>query len=78
MTDNNLPLDFSKGTGSNLHPVVFGSVGDVAIAPFTAVEVMADPFTGLETSQVRIYMKQSIDARLQHNDSLAVITDAII
>ena len=79
VTDNNVPDNGTQGTNqNNLHIILFGDVGDIVIAPFSGVEIVVDPWTGLETSAIKVYARQALDAKLQQTNSLAAIDDAIV
>lgn len=77
VTDNNLPNDFTKGSATNCHAILFGDVGDVVIAPFSGVEITVDPWNGIANSEVHVYSRQALDVKLQRTGSLAEIIDAI-
>ena len=76
VTDDNLPKNLTKGTGTNLHAMIFGDFADIELGMFSGMEVMTDPYSAMETSQIRTYVRQAYDILPRHVNSFVVCLDA--
>ena len=77
VTDDNLPKNLTKGTGTNLHAMIFGDFADIELGMFSGMEVMTDPYSAMETSQIRTYVRQAYDILPRHVNSFVVCLDAL-
>ena len=76
ITDNNMPTNLVKGSSSDCTPIIFGDFSSIEVAPFSGVELVVDPWNGIATSQVDIYMRQALDILPKQVDCVAAIVDA--
>ena len=72
LIDNNIPANYTKGTGTGLSPVIFGSPRTVRMVPFSGVEVQVDPFTKGDNQQVILRVRFCADAHADHVDAFAL------
>ncbi|MET4806793.1 phage major capsid protein [Limibacillus sp. MBR-115] len=75
MATNGLPKDLTKGTGTNLHPLIFGNWASLLVGIWSAVDLIVDPYTNADTGQVRIAAHAFFDVGVRHAESFAAITD---
>lgn len=76
ITENNLPKTLTKGTSNDCHAVIFGDFSDIEMGFFSGLEMYLDPYTLMNTNQIRVYLRQAYDFLPRHVDSFAVILDA--
>lgn len=68
---NQIPDNFTQGTGTNLSGLCFGNWNDLVIALFGPLDILVDPFTGSNTGTVRINVFQDADIAPRHPASFA-------
>ena len=71
-----VPSDLEKGTGYNLHAVIFGVWSQLIMAQFGGLDVVIDPYTQAANTILRIVVNSWWDIDLRHAESFAVIKDA--
>ena len=77
ITENNLPKNLSKGASGNvLHAMIFGNFADIELGMFSGVEVMTDPYSGMENSKIRTYVRQAYDMIPRHVNSFVACVEA--
>jgi HK97 family phage major capsid protein len=74
---NNVPGGLTKGTGTNLSAAIFGNWSDLIIGEWGVLEILPNPYgAGFNSGSIDIRALQSVDVKLRHAASFAVITDA--
>ena len=74
---NAMPSNLSKGSGSNLSAVIYGSFRDLYIGTFGELEILVDPFSDFAKGTTAVRIIQSIDIAVSHPQAFAVMKDAI-
>jgi len=75
---NAVPSNLTKGTGTNLSPLIFGNFNDLIIGEWGSVEILVNPYgAGYNTGDVDIRVMQTIDVAFRRVVSFAAITDMI-
>ena len=74
---NLLPQNISKGSGTNLHAMIFGNWEDLIYAFWSGMDVILDPYTAAPQGAVNIITLQDFDVNVRHYQSFANCTDII-
>lgn len=74
---NLLPSNLTKGSGTNLSPIIFGNWADLITVFWSGIDLMVDPYTNSSSGAVRIVALQDCDINLRHPESFSVIKDAV-
>jgi HK97 family phage major capsid protein len=74
---NQLPGNLTKGTGTNLSPVLFGNWNDLIYAFWSGQDVIVDPYTGSSSGTIRIVTLQDCDVNVRHPESFAKCVDMV-
>lgn len=74
---NQLPATLTKGSGSNLSPILFGNWEDLIIAMWGGMDTIIDPYSGSTTGSVKVVVLQDADINVRHPQSFAAILDMI-
>ena len=75
---NLVPYNLSKGTASKtLSAMIFGNFADLMIGWWGGLDVKADPYTMLDTDEVRVVARAFHDVAARRKESFAVIKDII-
>lgn len=74
---NLLPQNIVKGTGTNLHTMIFGNWEDLVYALWSGMDTIVDPFTQAANGGVVITTLQDFDANIRHYQSFCNCTDVI-
>ena len=75
---NLVPGDLSKGTASKtLSAMIYGNFADLLIGWWGGLDVKADPYTMLDTDEVRIVARAFHDIAVRRKESFAAIKDII-
>jgi HK97 family phage major capsid protein len=77
LVSNQLPHNLTKGSGSNLSPIIFGNWSDLVIAFWSGIDVIVDPYTGSSTGSIRIAVFQDCDVNVRHPESFSAIVDMV-
>ena len=75
IVENNLPQDGTKGTGRNLHSMIYGNFAEVEMGMFSGMMLLVDPYTEASTSQTRLFLSQAYDFSPRHVASFVAATD---
>ena len=71
------PSGLEKGTGYNLHSIIFGNWEEMLMGQFgPGVDIVVDPYTQATNTLVRIVVNSWWDIALKHAGSFAAIKDA--
>jgi HK97 family phage major capsid protein len=77
MTTTNVPKNLTKGTAAGIcSALIYGDWSSLVIAQWEGVDVVVNPYTNQLAGAVVISMEMSVDVRLRHPESFAVILDA--
>lgn len=68
-----VPNNLTKGTGTDLSALAFGSWEEMLIALFTGLDLFIDPFSA--QPHVNVTVAQDYDVHLAHEASFAIVTD---
>lgn len=72
-----VPSELEKGTGYNLHAIIFGNFQEMLLGNFgPGVDIVVDPYTQATSTLLRIVVNSWWDVALRHAESFAVIKDA--
>lgn len=71
-----VPSNLTKGSGINLHAVIFANWADQIIAQFGGMDIVIDPYTQATNTLLRIVVNSWWDIDRRHSASFAAIKDA--
>jgi HK97 family phage major capsid protein len=74
---NLLPQNITKGSGTNLHAMIFGNWEDLIYAFWSGMDVIIDPYTAASQGAVNVATLQDFDVNVRHYQSFANCTDII-
>ena len=74
---NLLPQNIVKGTGTNLHSMIFGNWRDLVYALWSGMDTIVDPYTQAANGGVVITTLQDFDVNVRHYQSFANCVDII-
>lgn len=74
---NQVPSDFTKGSGTDLSAIIFGNWADLIMGMWGGLDLMTDPYTHSTSGTVRIVVLQDVDMAVRHAESFAAMLDAI-
>lgn len=74
---NLVPSNLSKGTGTNLSPIIFGNFNDLLIGQWAGIEILPDPYTQAGKGMIRMHVKTFADVLVARAKSFAAMKDAI-
>ena len=74
-----VPSNLTKGTGTNLHAVIFGNFNDLLIGEWGVLEILPNPYgAGYNAGSVDIRAMATVDVAVRQAASFAAITDAVV
>jgi len=71
-----VPSNLTKGSGTNLHAILFGNWNDLIIANWAGVDIVVDPYTKATSALVAMTVNSYWDVALRHAESFAAVVDA--
>lgn len=71
----NVPGDITKGSGTNLSALIFGSWDNLLIGQWGGLDITTDPYTMATEGQVRIIIQSFYDIMVQRAKAFAVVKD---
>lgn len=74
---NLLPQNITKGSGTNLHAMIYGNWEDLVYAFWSGLDVIVDPFTSAPSGAVNIIALQDFDVNVRHYQSFCNCTDIV-
>ncbi len=74
---NLLPQNIVKGSGSNLHAMIYGNWSDMIYAFWSGMDTIVDPYTQAANGGVVITTLQDFDVNIRHYQSFANCVDII-
>ena len=76
IASTNVPSNLTKGSGTNLHAIIYGNFADLLMGLFGSLEILVDPYTDFAKGSVGVRALQSIDIAVRHAESFAAMVDA--
>lgn len=73
---NNVPSNFTKGTGTNLSAMIFGNWADVLIGQWGGLDILVDKITNGTSGGTRVIALLDMDIAIRRLTSFAAIKDA--
>ena len=73
---NLVPSELEKGTGYNLHAIIFANWADLLMGQFGGMDIVIDPYTQATNTLLRIVVNSWWDIARRHSESFAAIKDA--
>ena len=73
---SNVPTNFVKGSSSDCHGIAFGVWDEMMMALMSTLDVLADPFSMIESGDIRYAVFQDVDFNVRHPKSFSIFTDA--
>lgn len=73
-----VPSTLTKGSGTNLHAVIFGNFAELLIGQWAGLDVVIDPYTSSKNALVTIVVNSWWDAAVRHAASFSAVKDADI
>jgi len=74
---NLLPQNIVKGSGTNLHAMIYGNWADMIYAFWSGMDTIVDPYTQAANGGVVITTLQDFDVNIRHYQSFANCADII-
>lgn len=74
---NLLPQNIVKGSGTNLHTMIYGNWEDLIYAMWSGMDTIIDPFTQAANGGVVITTLQDFDVNIRHYQSFCNCTDIV-
>lgn len=72
-----LPNNLTKGSGTNLSPILGGIWNQLFLAYWSGLDVLVNPYSNSTSGTVRIVALQDMDIQVRHNEAFALIVDMI-
>lgn len=72
---NQLPSNLTKGSGTNLSPIIYGDFSTCVFAFWTGIDVSIDPFSLSTTGGIRIVVLVDCTFKIRQTERLAMIVD---
>jgi HK97 family phage major capsid protein len=76
-TTQQLPNNFTKGTGTSLSPIIGGIWNQIILAYWSGIDILVDPYTGSSSGTIRIVALHDMDIQVRHNEAFAVCVDMV-
>jgi HK97 family phage major capsid protein len=77
VTSNIVPSNITKGTGTNLSPIIYGNFMDWLVGMWGGTEYIIDPYTKKKSAQIEVTANAFWNQRAARVKSFAGIKDAI-
>lgn len=74
-TSTQVPSDLTKGSGTALHPMIFGNWSDLMIGQWGGVDLLLDPYTQATNGLLRVVINAYLDLNILHPESFTAIQD---
>ena len=74
---NLLPQNIVKGTGTNLHSMIYGNWADMIYAFWSGMDTIVDPYTQAANGGVVITTLQDFDVNIRHYQSFSNCVDIV-
>lgn len=73
-----VPSNLSKGSGSNLHALIFGNFEELLIGQWGGLDIVVDPYSLKKNAQIEITANTWWDIAVRHPESFCAITDIVV
>jgi hypothetical protein len=70
-----VPSNLTKGSGSNLHAVLFGNWSELIVAQWAGIDLVVDPYSSAKNALVTLVINSWWDIAVKHAASFAAIKD---
>ena len=77
LSSSNVPTNLTKGTGTNLHGVIFGDFSSCVVAMWGGLDLQVDPYSLGTKGVIRLVGLQDLDLGFRHEQSFAIATDVV-
>lgn len=74
-TSTQVPSNITKGTGTNLHAMIFGNFSEWMIGQWGGIDLLVDPFTQATNGLLRVVINGYFDMNTRHASSFSAIQD---
>lgn len=71
-----VPSNLTKGSGTNLHAILFGVWNQLIIGQWAGLDLVLDPYTKSKNAVVNIVINSWYDVAVRHPEAFAAIVDA--
>jgi HK97 family phage major capsid protein len=72
-----VPSNLTKGSGSNLHAIIFGNFNDYILGQWGGLDLVLDPYTKAQEGLRRVIVNSFWDGDARNDESFAAMIDAI-
>lgn len=73
---NLLPKNITKGSGTDLHPMLFGNWADLYLSTWGGLDIVANPYTKAKEGIIELIVTMFHDCAVNRFESFSVISDA--
>lgn len=77
-TSTQVPSNLTKGTGTNLHAILFANWSELIVASWLGLDVIVNPYSRDTEGLIRTTVNSFWDINVRHKESFAAIVDADI
>lgn len=74
-TSTQVPSNLTKGSGTNLHAMIFGNWNDWMIGQWGGIDLLIDPYTQAINGLLRIVINAYYDMKTRHPEGFSAIQD---
>lgn len=78
LSSSNVPTNLSKGTGTNLHGVIFGDFSSCVVGMWGGLDLQVDPYSLGTKGVIRLVGLQDLDLGFRHEQSFAIAKDVAV
>ena len=78
VTSTQVPSDLTKGSGSDLHAMIFGNWQDLLIGYWGTIDIVVDNITLATNGQIKLVMNQFVDTLVRRPQSFSAAVDIIV
>ena len=76
LTSTQVPSNLTKGSGTNLHAIIFGNWNDLIIGNWAGIDLVVDPYTRAKEATIQLVINSWWDLAVRHAESFAAVVDA--
>lgn len=73
-----VPKTLTKGSGTNLHAIIFGNFAELMVGQWAGIDLVVDPYSGAKNALVTLVVNSWWDAAVRHAASFSAVKDASI
>ena len=73
-----VPSDLTKGSGTNLHAIIFGNWQELIIGQWAGIDLVVDPYSSAKNALVTLVVNSWWDVAVRHAASFSAMKDASI